>query len=703
MRRNGRTGIRQSPNRLVIPKNKRTLQSQLKSMLSRSKHQRAATSLCLAQKRLKYPRIRNLVAKNMIDDNLDDFITKFKTLNKTDQVQFRDSFFPPDANSLGNFENLSSLIWLNFSKIFKNYLRKKQQKNPNGTQKYFALYKNFDPLKIENQSIPSSKLLTAIKCLTTRSGLLKRIFDYSKLQDSRLYTVWLNINGLWKSVVVDDFFPFLTHTSSYPKFAFCCSKDDELYPALIEKAMAKYLKSYANLYNMDSKDPEAFEKFLTCMTGSSIIRYELNFEKSGHSRKEIDNNMDEFWLKTRKSLRENHLVILKYGDDGDRNWRFKANKCVNFGIGEGYIIKDAEIVMRSDHKSERILKVKNVMNSNCNWRGKWSKNCYNWTDDLRRKLGYFDDAYVAESKEKDFWISLEDLFAVFSTAYICEVEPFGKYNSADLVVDFDDGEKFSRRKLIKIDIKKDSIYKFEAFLLEKDVEEKGMLVSRMNNGYSGGTLSKFGPQIRMLVGRFHQGNFKFIDFKTTINSFISTKLSLQEGEYIILLEFSSFFVELETATFTTYSEEITDIGIFTQKNTDGMIPLSTYYNFVEYRILKNYILLNADKAQAYKDSNNQNVIINNLGQRAGAYDLPLSYLRLEDYCFLIVPNRFQIGQIVKAKIVDLDNDLFTLKGPQLVDGNIHVMKILPQNFEFCFVKNHDYFYPNQHKKTKIIW
>ncbi len=63
------------------------------------------------------------------------------------------------------------------------------------------------------------------------------------------YCVWLNINGEWKAITLDDWFPCFTENN---KPAFTKAKGFELWAMLLEKA---YAKAYGCYYAIKGGDP----------------------------------------------------------------------------------------------------------------------------------------------------------------------------------------------------------------------------------------------------------------------------------------------------------------------------------------------------------------------------------------------------------------------------------------------------------------
>lgn len=77
--------------------------------------------------------------------------------------------------------------------------------------------------------------------LSEKNELVRRLFHTTEPNEEGIYSLWLNINGEWTNIVVDDFFPCLPNG----KPAFSRANGPELWVMLLEKAFAKAFGSYA--------------------------------------------------------------------------------------------------------------------------------------------------------------------------------------------------------------------------------------------------------------------------------------------------------------------------------------------------------------------------------------------------------------------------------------------------------------------------
>ena len=83
--------------------------------------------------------------------------------------------------------------------------------------------------------------------MAERPQLIERLFDVRNVNNEGIFAVWINVNGMWEQVILDDYFP-----SNRGEFAFSHSEQKELWVALIEKA---YAKCYGNYKIISGGDP----------------------------------------------------------------------------------------------------------------------------------------------------------------------------------------------------------------------------------------------------------------------------------------------------------------------------------------------------------------------------------------------------------------------------------------------------------------
>lgn len=125
--------------------------------------------------------------------------------------------------------------WLRIQDIF--------QSSDKNHQVPWSVMSSPKPSDIEQGALGNCWLMAALALITERPRVLQHILLTKTINNEGVYLVRLCHNGLWKTIIVDDFFPCTYHRS----LAFSQATRHQLFVPLIEKACAKLYGSYANL------------------------------------------------------------------------------------------------------------------------------------------------------------------------------------------------------------------------------------------------------------------------------------------------------------------------------------------------------------------------------------------------------------------------------------------------------------------------
>jgi calpain-15 len=79
--------------------------------------------------------------------------------------------------------------------------------------------------------------------LAEREQLISRLFETKIINNQNCYEIWLNLDGEWQPVIIDDNFPCIKNQG--PAFSQC--HGPEIWVCLLEKAYAKLFGSYLSL------------------------------------------------------------------------------------------------------------------------------------------------------------------------------------------------------------------------------------------------------------------------------------------------------------------------------------------------------------------------------------------------------------------------------------------------------------------------
>lgn len=190
--------------------------------------------------------------------------------------EFYDKEFPPGRSSLisnwnksRNADTMASVTWRKFREVFAN-------------REYCIIGDSIEPGKLKIGPLSHSYLYSAIAILSERPDLITQLHDQSSSCDRGMFVVNINEDGLWKSIILDDYIPCQSNGS----MLFLRSFNQEIWPCLLEKACAKCYRSYENVE--DGIAAEAIRDFtgapielLTLQDNEDFWKKLLNYFKAG--------------------------------------------------------------------------------------------------------------------------------------------------------------------------------------------------------------------------------------------------------------------------------------------------------------------------------------------------------------------------------------------------------------------------------------
>ena len=308
--------------------------------------------------------------------------------------QWVDPEFPQTDDSIGYFEGRSYIKgWRAAAGI-------------NADAKLFE--GGTDPEDVHQGILHNGWLLSAIQILAASGGmgdddvdpLLKNIFmvheDGTKTTQNGAYAVRLFKNGQWEAVIVDDYFPVLEDKYKDSKSggaAFAHSTDmEEIWVAVLEKAMAKYYGTYAALET-------GFVHFaLQDLTGGESEAISITQSSRG-------SNKQLFWTKLMRYKLNRYLLGASTvsGDAADREV-----------LDSGLVFGACYVVLRVlEFDGLRLLQLRNPPGDHGEWKGDWGDDSPLWNRRMKAKLGWSDD-----EEDGCFFMSFDDFCTNFKTLYV---------------------------------------------------------------------------------------------------------------------------------------------------------------------------------------------------------------------------------------------------------------------------------------------
>ena len=110
----------------------------------------------------------------------------------------------------------------------------------------FSLFNDVRPESVRQGYLTNSYFLSAVSALAERPALLRRLFQGERSSEEGVYAVWLNICGVWREIIVDDFLP-ISCINNTCEFAFSRTEEDEVWLMILEKAYAKAYGAYEKI------------------------------------------------------------------------------------------------------------------------------------------------------------------------------------------------------------------------------------------------------------------------------------------------------------------------------------------------------------------------------------------------------------------------------------------------------------------------
>uniref|UniRef100_A0A914BXG3 Calpain-15 n=1 Tax=Acrobeloides nanus TaxID=290746 RepID=A0A914BXG3_9BILA len=166
-----------------------------------------------------------------IFDNIIQFCKQYKQ-------SFLDDGFPHSNRSIGDFSSLENknmkIVWLRPQQIYTK----------DGFSYKWTVFNNPQPTDIEQGVLGNCWFISALAVIAERPEILEKIVLTKTYNSHGAYQIRLCADGLWQTVVVDDFFPCEARSKS---MAFAVGRKNQLWVPLIEKALAKIYGNYIAL------------------------------------------------------------------------------------------------------------------------------------------------------------------------------------------------------------------------------------------------------------------------------------------------------------------------------------------------------------------------------------------------------------------------------------------------------------------------
>ena len=413
--------------------------------------------------------------------------------------------YPTDIteDDLEGWENIS---WARAEDIFNN-------------KNYQVFYKGIENDDIIQGGLGDCYFLSAIAALCKFPKMIEKLFYIKEKSQEHCYGCYYRISGIWKLVLVDDYFPCY---GRYGKnFAFSSTNGNELWVVLLEKAWAKLNGNYAKA--IGGEPHEVFDAITNAY--SEKIRVDTK-------------NPDLVWNKFLEA--EKKGFIMTAGTSGDTyNLDLEDKGLVP---GHAYTCLGVKEVTTNSGKV-KLVHLRNPW-GNGEWSGDWCDSSRKWTPALKA------ECEVEKTDDGSFWMSYKDFLIYFLVAGICHL--YENY-----------------------------VYTFLHY--PKTIVNNGPMVTKLtvndNNNHCYVMIHQKNPRFLLLDGTYQKCVINYLMLVDSNNNYIKAasncemnccvEVTLNKGTYYLITDINYRFIQggkLHGCTISCYSQS--PVGITQEKGKD---------------------------------------------------------------------------------------------------------------------------------------
>ena len=380
---------------------------------------------------------------------------------------------------------------------------------------------------------------------------------------SRIFFVKLNINGKWKEILIDNYFPIITNKENgSTNFCFGSSFQKELWVSLFEKAWAKINGCYARI-GCGGFCGEAFDVLTDAFTESYQI-IGIN-----------DKRKKELWDNLYKAKNNKYVICA-----GTRHFGMFESVISPSGLVGGHAYTIINIYHKTyKNKDYKLVKLRNPWGEK-EFNGDWSDKSSKWNDELKKRLdfdGVKDDGI--------FYMSYDDFLEYYSSIEIVKIKKdYGIIASCKI-----NKENAHKCQIIQFEIKENKKHLFI------NLYQKNPRIIRKNGTYFPEPVKGF-----IILAKLSNDNkYTYISSIYDTKVHIALEANLDKGKYLIFCDVNYRFVYYEI-----YGYNITIYSKFT-KNEFKLENITNNMNGAKRSEILNKVLY--DYFEKYK--NNEKKII----------------------------------------------------------------------------------------------
>ena len=360
---------------------------------------------------------------------------------------------------------------------------------------------------IQQGNIGDCYFFSVVGALCKFPDFFEKIFHTKEKSEEHAYGIYFYLNGKWKLVLVDDYFPVVGKT--FKSFLFSHAIDSELWVSLIEKAWAKVNGCYANI-SCGGLCSEAF----TILSEA----YTEHFEFTSYTEEQI-------WEKMENAKKRNYVMTA--GTIGD-NETYDLDE-IGLIYSHAYTIINIYIVETKRGK-EKLVKFKNPW-GNTEFNGDWSDYSKKWTAELKKECEYSGEA----GDDGIFYMSFKDFMKYYCMMDIAKIE--NGYLSTYCKIKKTQANKCN---VIQLIVEEDSPNTFIQLYQKNE-----RIVKKDGNKYPNPS------QCFILVVN---SDYKYINSLNEKESHVGINVDLKPGKYYIFCDVNS---RNETSDYQNYGYRVT--------------------------------------------------------------------------------------------------------------------------------------------------
>ena len=331
--------------------------------------------------------------------------------------------------AIGNPEDARKCEWIRVGELLE------------GEDKPMVLYQGeIEPKDCVQGALGDCWFVAALACLSEHPGAVKKLILNREASTRGKYRVRF-YNGRrrkWEVITVDDYIPVRKGTK---QTMYMRPHNNEIWPLIMEKAMAKFLGSYAamdggfgtwathtltgdNVFLLKRRENDAWRRH----DMKFINPKDKNYKKDRIYHDEVKEDIinDKLFNILQQYDRSRSLIAVSKMEKGGES------KDETTGLVNGHLFSVISVRTAGGKfgmGGQKFVKVRNPW-ATFEWKGAWSDGSKEWTQNpkIAKEL-----AYVNDKNDGVFWMSFSDFVTYFNQIAICDRNVRG-----DLTLQFDE-------------------------------------------------------------------------------------------------------------------------------------------------------------------------------------------------------------------------------------------------------------------------